>query len=69
MEISGKLIKIMPEVRGESARGPWVKSTFVIETDGEYPRTVAFNTFGEDRLAMVIITFTLILVFNRQTRR
>ena len=53
MEISGKLIKIMPEVRGESARGPWVKSTFVIETDGEYPRTVAFNTFGEDRLAMV----------------
>lgn len=53
MEISGKLIKILQEVRGESQRGPWVRGGFVIETDGEYPRQVAFTTFGEDRLAMV----------------
>lgn len=67
MEISGKLIKILQEVRGESQRGPWVRGGFVIETDGEYPRQVAFTTFGEDRLAMVagiplnspvIVTFT-----------
>ncbi len=53
MEITGKLIKILQEVRGESQRGPWVRGGFVIETDGEYPRTVAFTTFGEDRIAMV----------------
>lgn len=53
MEISGKLIKILAEVRGESQRGPWVRGGFVIETDGEYPRQVAFITFGEDRAAMV----------------
>ena len=53
MEISGKLIKILQEVRGESQRGPWVRGGFVIETDGEYPRQVAFTTFGEDRLAVV----------------
>lgn len=53
MEISGRLIKILPEVRGESQRGPWVRGGFVIETDGEYPRQVAFTTFGEDRAAMV----------------
>ena len=67
MEISGKLFKILQEVRGESQRGPWVRGGFVIETDGEYPRQVAFTTFGEDRLAMVagiplgspvIVTFT-----------
>ena len=67
MEITGKLIKILPEVRGESQRGPWVRGGFVIETDGEYPRMVAFTTFGEDRLAMVasiplnspvVVTFT-----------
>ena len=67
MEIQGKLIKILQEVRGESQRGPWVRGGFVIETDGEYPRQVAFTTFGEDRLAMVaniplnspvIVTFT-----------
>lgn len=53
MEITGKLIKILPETRGESQRGAWVRGSFVIETDGEYPRQVAFTTFGEDRLAMV----------------
>ena len=67
MEITGKLIKILPETRGESQRGPWVRGGFVIETDGEYPRLVAFTTFGEDRLAMVasiplnspvVVTFT-----------
>ena len=67
MEITGKLIKILPETRGESQRGPWVRGGFVIETDGEYPRMVAFTTFGEDRLAMVaaiplnspvVVTFT-----------
>ena len=53
MEITGTLIKILPETRGESQRGPWVRGGFVIQTDGEYPRQVAFTTFGEDRLAMV----------------
>ena len=53
MEITGILIKILPETRGESQRGPWVRGGFVIQTDGEYPRQVAFDTFGEDRVAMV----------------
>lgn len=52
MEITGKLIQLMPDVSGESARGPWVKGGFVIETDGDYPRKVAFITFGEERVAM-----------------
>jgi hypothetical protein len=53
MEITGKLIKLLPEVSGESARGPWVRGGFVIETDGEYPRQVAFTAFGADKVAMV----------------
>lgn len=53
MDISGKLVKILPEVRGESQRGPWVRGGFVIETDDMYPKLVAFTLFGEDRLAMI----------------
>lgn len=52
MEITGKLIQLLPELSGESARGPWVKGGFVIETEGDYPRKVAFITFGEERVAM-----------------
>ncbi|MBQ9638117.1 MAG: DUF3127 domain-containing protein [Bacteroidales bacterium] len=53
MDISGKYVKAMPETRGESQRGPWVRGGFVIETDDVYPRQVAFTLFGEDRLAMI----------------
>lgn len=68
METTGRFIQHLPEQRGESARGPWVKSGFVIETDGDYPRKIAFTAFGEDRLAMiknlqpgaqVMVTFSL----------
>ncbi|MBP3741142.1 MAG: DUF3127 domain-containing protein [Bacteroidales bacterium] len=52
MEITGKLIQILPEVQGESARGPWVRGGFVIETGDDYPRKVAFTAFGEERVAM-----------------
>ena len=48
MEITGKLIQLLPDVSGESARGPWVKGGFVIETEGDYPRKVAFVTCGEE---------------------
>lgn len=53
MEITGKLLQLLPEVQGESARGPWVRGGFVIETGDDYPRKVAFTCFGEDRVAMV----------------
>ncbi len=52
MDITGRLIQILPDVEGDSARGHWVRGGFVIETDGEYPRKVAFTAFGEERVAM-----------------
>ena len=53
LEITGKLIQILPNVEGDSARGHWVRGGFVIETGDDYPRKVAFNAFGEERIAMV----------------
>ena len=52
MEITGKLLQLLPDVQGESARGPWVRGGFVIETGDDYPRKVAFTCFGEERVAM-----------------
>lgn len=48
--IEGKLIKILPEARGESSRGPWVRGGFVMECGEEYPRSVAFSLFGEEKV-------------------
>ncbi len=53
MEIIGKLMQIMPKQSGESARGTWVRGGFVIETQEQFPKMVAFTMFGEDRAAMI----------------
>jgi hypothetical protein len=48
--ITGKIIKFLPRVEGESQKGPWVKAGFVIEYGDEYPTKAAFTIFGEQRL-------------------
>lgn len=71
MDISGRLIKILPEVRGESQRGPWVRGGFVIETDDTYPRQIAFTLFGEDRLAMLnglVMNAPVLVTFSPESR-
>lgn len=71
MDITGRLIKILPEVRGESQRGPWVRGGFVIETDDTYPRQIAFTLFGEDRLAMInglVMNAPVIVTFSPESR-
>lgn len=52
MKQQGKLIKTLPTVSGETERGMWIRGGFVIETFGEYPKKLAFTTFGEDRARM-----------------
>lgn len=48
--ITGKIIKFLPRVEGESQRGHWVKAGLVIEYGDEYPAKAAFTIFGEQRL-------------------
>ena len=53
MEITGKLIKAMPEQSGISQKtgNPWKSREYVIEYgDGQYPKHCLFRVFGEDRL-------------------
>lgn len=51
MEIQGKVIAVLPERSGESARGEWKSQTYVIETQEQYPKKMAFDVFGADRIA------------------
>ena len=47
LELTGKLIQVMPEQSGTSKAGPWTKQEFVIETQDQYPRKVCFNFWNE----------------------
>ncbi|MDR1846664.1 MAG: DUF3127 domain-containing protein [Bacteroidales bacterium] len=53
MEIIGKLIKVLPEQSGQSERGTWVRGGFVIETEEQFPRQVAFSLWGEEKVNAV----------------
>ena len=47
MELSGKIIELLPEQSGESARGPWRKQQYILETEGQYPKKVCFMAWGD----------------------
>lgn len=47
MELTGKIIHVLQEVSGTSARGPWRKQEYVIEIPGDYPKPVCFMVWGD----------------------
>lgn len=48
MEITGKIIQVLPPVSGTSKTGnPWKKREYVLETQETYPRKVFFDFFGD----------------------
>ena len=47
MELTGKIIQILPEKSGESARGQWRKQEYILETEGQYPKTVCFMAWSD----------------------
>lgn len=51
MEVTGKVIRILEPQRFVSKKNgnEYIRHTFVIETQGQYPKRVVFNVIGDDR--------------------
>ncbi len=47
LELTGKIIAVLPEKSGTSSRGPWRKQEYVIEIPGDYPKQVCFMVWGD----------------------
>jgi len=49
MEISGKIIAVLPIATGEGKNGTWRSQDYVLEAAGDqqYPKRVCFNLFGD----------------------
>ena len=47
MEISGKIVRVLPEKTGQSARGPWRKQDYILETQSQYPKQICFMVWGD----------------------
>lgn len=52
MEITGKIIAVLPERGGISKTGnEWKMQEYVLETHEQYPKKICFNVFGADKIA------------------
>lgn len=52
MEITGKIIAVLPERGGVSKTGnQWKAQEYVLETHEQYPRKICFNVFGADKIS------------------
>lgn len=47
MEITGRVIKLLPLATGTGKNGTWKKQEFVIETGGQIPRKICFSLWGD----------------------
>lgn len=52
MELTGKIIAVMPANSGTSQRTgqTWMSQQYVLEVPGMYPKRMVFEVFGEDRI-------------------
>lgn len=57
MEITGKIINVLPERSGVSAStgSQWKTGAYVLETMGQYPKHICFEVFGSDKLQQFAI--------------
>ena len=71
MELTGKIIAVLPERGGVSKAGnEWKIQEFVLETQEQYPRKMMFNVFGADRISQFNIQLgeTLTVSFDIDSR-
>lgn len=72
-QVTGKVIQVLPLQEGDSRKNPgtkWQKQDYVLETFEEWPKKIAFNIWGEDRIkqANLQVGETINLSFTVESR-
>jgi hypothetical protein len=69
MQLTAKLIQILPAETGMGRNGEWKKQSIVVETDGQYPKKVCFTTWGDKINAAHLQTGQLLTIdFDIESR-
>lgn len=66
MEITGKIIVVMPAREGvsQSSGNPWKSQEYVIETHEQYPKKCCFGVFGAEKIQQFNIQLGEILTVS-----
>lgn len=70
LELTGKLIQILPLQSGTGKNGNWQKQDFVIETSDQYPKKVCFSAWADkaDVVKTINPGTTVKVAFNAESR-
>lgn len=47
MQLSAKLIQLLPLQTGAGRNGQWKKQDIIVETDGQYPKKICISVWGD----------------------
>ena len=47
MQLSAKLIQLLPLQSGTGKNGQWKKQDIIVETDGQYPKKICVSVWGD----------------------
>ncbi len=47
MQLTAKLIQVLPLQTGTSKNGEWKKQDVIVETDGQYPKKICISIWGD----------------------
>jgi hypothetical protein len=62
MEITGKIIEILPAQVGTSQKGEWKKQLFILETMDQFPKKVCIESWN-DKLPLAVDPSKTVKVF------
>lgn len=69
MELTAKLIQILPPQTGMGKNGEWKKQNIILETDGMYPKKVCFTLWGDKVDPSILQINTVLTVsFDAESR-
>lgn len=47
MQLSAKLVQLLPPQTGTGRNGQWKKQDIIVETDGQYPKKICISVWGD----------------------
>lgn len=47
MQITAKIIQLLPLQTGNGKNGEWKKQDIIVETDGQYPKKICLSVWGD----------------------
>lgn len=47
MQLTAKLVTVLPVQTGTGKNGPWKKQDIIVETEGQYPKKVCVSVWGD----------------------